>query len=271
MAINSGILKIIGLGLGLVAGFAFGQSSAVPNDGAAIRKPLSAKQSQLLNEFKPSAQATAPAAQTVAPLTNRPEYKGAMNDRVQSEWLAEASSRLRNLRPPEIQWPRSTAPNFAGFGVLSEVIRALLIIALIAAAGYGVWLLSHVRRTKRAATAVTGLMTAEEALRSEDEWLSDADACLARGDYRLAIRCLYLATLLRMDRERMLRLVPHDTNWEHLDQWQRSPQYRADLDLRAPTATFDRVWYGEYRATPEMGQAMRTWYLQIRDSLARAR
>ncbi len=66
---------------------------------------------------------------------------------------------------------------------------------------------------------------------------------LARGgDYRTAVRFLYLSALLWLDERDLLRYDRALTNREYLEQVRDNPDLRARL---APIVeTFDRVWYG---------------------------
>lgn len=62
------------------------------------------------------------------------------------------------------------------------------------------------------------------------------------GDYRAAIRYLYLASLLMLDERGVIHYNPTLTNREHLRQVANNPQLH-DL-LRPVVQTFDHVWYG---------------------------
>lgn len=64
----------------------------------------------------------------------------------------------------------------------------------------------------------------------------------AAGDYRNAIRYLYMASLLRLDERRLIHYDRTLTNREHLWQVEQKPQIAARL--RPVVETFDRVWYG---------------------------
>jgi hypothetical protein len=79
--------------------------------------------------------------------------------------------------------------------------------------------------------------------------LLTADTALLRaqqtahtGDYRLAVRYLYLSTLLQLEERGLLRYDRARTNREYL----RSVAHRADLSaiLRDVVDVFDRTWYG---------------------------
>lgn len=62
------------------------------------------------------------------------------------------------------------------------------------------------------------------------------------GNYRAAVRYLYLAALLRLDERGLLRYDRALTNREYLEQVRGNPALHARL--MPVVATFDRVWYG---------------------------
>ena len=75
-----------------------------------------------------------------------------------------------------------------------------------------------------------------------------AENLSVQGDYRNAIRYLYLSSLLVLDEQGVLRYDRSRTNREYL----RSVASRPDLadPLRDVIEVFDRVWYG-YEAVDE--------------------
>ncbi|MCP4415649.1 MAG: DUF4129 domain-containing protein [Chloroflexi bacterium] len=105
------------------------------------------------------------------------------------------------------------------------------------------------------AYALRGLIadfTADAALTAEDELNGEpltADLALKRaqelsgeGDYRTAVRYLYLSSLLLLEERGLLRYDRSLTNYEYL----RSVAHRPELAaiLRDVIDVFDRVWYG---------------------------
>ena len=97
-----------------------------------------------------------------------------------------------------------------------------------------------------------------------DEWLRLAREQIQKGDGRLAMRALYLATLARLSAEGRLVLAKAKTNLD----------YERELRRRAPAETqlhtlfagrrraFERVWYG--RGEPE-GEFVRSWLRSLSD------
>lgn len=76
--------------------------------------------------------------------------------------------------------------------------------------------------------------------------LDDAAQLAAAGRHREALRALYLATLVALDRRRVIAFDPTRTNWHYLRQMPRG-------ELRAMfagfTKLFDYKWYGDERTS----------------------
>lgn len=98
---------------------------------------------------------------------------------------------------------------------------------------------------------------------SADEWLTEAAQLESQGRYREAVRCLYLAGLMRLDEANVLRFVRHETNWEHLARFERAPDRPQGIELRLVTLEFDRVWYGNQVRGVKDVEAMREHYSRI--------
>lgn len=78
-------------------------------------------------------------------------------------------------------------------------------------------------------------------------FLDEAAQLAAAGKYREALRALYLATLVALDRQRLITFDPHLTNWQYMRQMPRSEA--RELFGRF-TRAFDFKWYG-HEATVE--------------------
>lgn len=82
--------------------------------------------------------------------------------------------------------------------------------------------------------------------RPPDEHLDDAATLAGLGRYRDALRSLYLATLVALDRRGVIAFDPTRTNWHYLRQMRRGPERD---DFRKFTRLFDHKWYGDEPAT----------------------
>jgi hypothetical protein len=81
-----------------------------------------------------------------------------------------------------------------------------------------------------------------EANLSAEQARQQASSLARGGDYRTAVRYLYLSSLLWLDEHGLLRYDRALTNREYLAQLAEQPALRARL--QPIIETFDRVWYG---------------------------
>lgn len=135
---------------------------------------------------------------------------------------------------------------------LTYLLIAVAVITLL-------WLLFKVLRSRVPAPAQTANVTAVETipdLNREDitadqlprnRWLEIAQELIAQGDYRLALRALFLAELSYLAEEGMIRLARHKSNYDYRCELSRRGDSSAEvLEAYQRSATlFDGVWYGE--------------------------
>lgn len=163
-------------------------------------------------------------------------------EKAKSNWLENAFKGLQfNFPQPKLN------PNSNPFGglfsgpLLVQIMWGLLALAGIALAWFAVQHIRKIQSRKRVATAI---LEEDEPERTVDEWLAQADALAAEGRHRESVRCLYLATLLRIDEAGIARFERSETNWEHLSRIEASNKLPSEIEFRTPTKAFDRIWYG---------------------------
>lgn len=125
----------------------------------------------------------------------------------------------------------------------------------------GVFLFLTRRRDTEASARAGGATTEvvpDPRDRTPDDWLHDAASLAAQRRFGEALRALYLATLVALDRRAWIRFEPSLTNWQYLRQM---PSGAARDDFRLLTRTFDVKVYGEepageedYRASRELAE-----------------
>ncbi len=104
-----------------------------------------------------------------------------------------------------------------------------------------------------------GMLTTAEVVTPDEEQITATQAVsqatqLARaGDYRMAMRYLYLTALLRLDERKLLRYDRALTNREYLTRIRDNPALRSALE--PVIETFDRVWYGHAALDEETFQS----------------
>jgi hypothetical protein len=189
----------------------------------------------------------------------------------ESNWLTLALQRLferlRNTRSEPSVRPVK-APNVGGGRLLVYVVVGLL-AGMVAT--FLFYVAKHINWKRSLSRKAHAMLSDEEPERSVDEWLSLADALTREGRFREAVRCLYLACLLRFDESNVARFERSQTNWEHLARIQASARRPADVDFLPPTQAFDQIWYGmRVRGVEDVDQ-FRIWYGQITQSLGTVR
>ncbi len=114
------------------------------------------------------------------------------------------------------------------------LIGAALVLAII------LYLLINLRRSivRDARIAMNG----DDPALTSSQALEQASALARDGDYRAAVRSLYLSALLWLDEQNLLRYDRTLTNREYLERARSNPALLARLT--PVIETFDLVWYG---------------------------
>jgi hypothetical protein len=143
------------------------------------------------------------------------------------------------------------------------VVGAALVLVLVIQ-----WLLRRQRREEddepRIPTAADGDLAGplpDPTKRSTAEWLADADAAAAAGEFRRAVRALYLALLSALCRRGVLRYDPARTNGEYVRQFRGSSDDRTTF--RRVTNVSDAAIYGDFAPGADDYGRARTLALQI--------
>lgn len=156
-----------------------------------------------------------------------------------------------------------------------KTLRALilLIVALIAA-GVVVFLL---RRTRRAVVAAKAVMAAAPPLNLADdsltadrlpeaEWLAMAEEWMEKGDFRMALKAMYLAALNYLSAHELVSIR----------RWKSGLDYRRELTRRARAipelppaferslAIFEQGWYGRHVVDRAMAESLSNGFKEMR-------
>lgn len=91
---------------------------------------------------------------------------------------------------------------------------------------------------------------------------AQAEAAMRRGDCEEAVRLLYLAVLLRLDRIGLLTHDPARTNWENLAAFTRADAHARDA-MRQLTGAVDACVYGGRPASEQTWERTRGWAEQL--------
>jgi hypothetical protein len=166
--------------------------------------------------------------------------------------MVDAFGRWLNRELSKVHGPSGPAPHVDPRFALDILIAilgaaAIFLIALLVVA------ITRYLANRRAATVfekpVSSLaMTGEEAslvaMRDFERLLALAHRHREDGDHRSAFRLAYLATLVFLDSEGVVRLNRSKTNWEYLHMVRHAGEEGVYTALAPFTRKFDRIWYG---------------------------
>ncbi|MEW5724530.1 MAG: hypothetical protein AB1896_15575 [Thermodesulfobacteriota bacterium] len=176
-------------------------------------------------------------------------------------WLRSLVDWLEKVFPKKR--PQYREEKGAGSGWIGSVNLLLFaVLAVLVCAAGVVFYRAYKRRQKTeaavaASPAAAAPDLADEATTAEDlpgdEWLNLAREMIEKGEYRLALRALYLATLAGLAENEMIILARYKSNLDYENELSRRTTGRLDISLAfAQNVTaFDQAWYGHYEVTPE--------------------
>ncbi len=84
-----------------------------------------------------------------------------------------------------------------------------------------------------------------------DRQLADA---VAKGNYRIAVRYLYLQTLTRLSDKGLIQLSPDKTNYQYVKELAKQ-EYKNDFAKL--TVYYEYVWYGDFQINSEVFQSVK--------------
>lgn len=170
----------------------------------------------------------------------RREYKG-----TETSWSDRAT---RHWWRGFLKWlnRHSSERVASAAGVFAEILAVIVVLVLLVLIGYA---LSLIGRRARFGDKVPKQAKADIYIGPDTSKgaLDEAAKLAGSGDFRSALRLVYLAALLRLDDANLIRFDRTGTNWEYLALLRAKPDvYNL---LRPVTITFDRKWYGHEPAT----------------------
>lgn len=144
-------------------------------------------------------------------------------------------------------------------GALLALITYAAIIGILVVIGYCISLIfRRIRMSAEPATLISDVYAGPD---SPKLALAEAAKLAESGDYRSALRLVYLAALLRLDEIKLIRFDRTGTNWEYLLSLRNQPSLYGML--RPVTITFDLKWYGHEAATESDYRAFIETYTQL--------
>ncbi len=150
-------------------------------------------------------------------------------------WLDKLLRRRSSPQTPNV--PNANPKVILGILIaIAAGAFAVLVAVLVQAIG---------RREARARPlALDEEETALVEARDNNSLLALAEQSAKAGDYRRAFRLVYLASLVALDTNGVLRFDRSKTNWEYLRAMRASGRNDVYAALTPLTREFDQVWYG---------------------------
>jgi hypothetical protein len=148
-----------------------------------------------------------------------------------------------------------------------------LIVTLIVA---GV-LVFFLRGTRRAVVAVQAVMAAAPAVNladesltadrlPESEWLALADEWMEKGDFRMALKAMYLAALNYLSARDLVSVRRWKTGLEYRRELSRRAKTKPDLPpaFARSVAIFEQGWYGRHLVDRTMAESLANGFNEMR-------
>jgi len=155
------------------------------------------------------------------------------------DWLREVIRDVIELLMPDPNLIPDFGLEFGLPGMKTFLIVAAII--LLGAIGFTVWALRASRRKGEGAVPEEAAAAIDVRERDPVDILAEAAALRRAGELRAALRTVYLATLVQLDRQRDIVFDPARTNWHYLRDF--PPGERRDR-FATLTRLFDHKWYG---------------------------
>jgi hypothetical protein len=149
----------------------------------------------------------------------------------------------------------------SGFGAGQRLWYVLLtaVVLIFVAAVLLIWRKKRSRKTPLLAEPMTTLpdVADENVLADqlpEEEWQIMARDFLSRGELRLALRALFLATLAGLSRKEFISIAKFKSNLDYQKELERRARSRRELQqlFSENISQFERSWYGMHEVNEEL-------------------
>jgi hypothetical protein len=173
------------------------------------------------------------------------------------QWIKQLVEWLESLLPQPEKHTRTAEGNWI------TPVRMVLVVLLILLSAVLIYVLVRIWQRRRVAEAAsvsaTPVLTPDlndESIRADElstnHWLTLAREMAQKGELRLAVRALYLATLAKLAAHDMITIEAYKSNRDYeAELKRRAHEYKELLSIFSSSLNyFERVWYGMYRIEP---------------------
>ena len=160
----------------------------------------------------------------------------------------------------KVQKPRPGA-NLSGTDFFSSIFGVIFWILAIGLFGYLVYRLflsnSSFLSRNRKNIASDIAVVAEENANDPDSLLRSA---IRSGNYRLAVRYLYLQSLKRLSEKKFIEINSNKTNYEYVTEIRK---HKFANEFASLTLQYEYVWYGEYPVDERLFEQIQNGFTQF--------
>lgn len=207
------------------------------------------------------------------PDTLKPGYRSVVYDSVQAiatdkgfyyKSYMDSLLRASQAKPPK----KPLSIDLRGFDFFNSIFGVIFWIIAIGLFGYLVYKLflsnsSFLSRNRKNVAADISVAT-EEITSDPEAQLRNA---IRKGNYRLAIRYLYLQTLSRLSEKNFIEISTNKTNFEYV---MEVSKHRFANEFAALTLQYEYVWYGEYPVDENLFEQIEGGFSQFNKNYTRS-
>lgn len=206
--------------------------------------------------------------------TLRPDFRSVVYDSVQAVtgdkgfyYKRYLDSLLRARQPTVQKQPRRRQVDVdSGFDFFSSIFGIIFWIVAIGLFAYLVYRLflsnsSFFARNRK--NVSVDIQVAAEDSNDPDAMLRNA---IRSGNYRLAVRYLYLQALLRLSERKYIEINANKTNYEYVNEVRK---HKFANEFASLTLQYEYVWYGEYPVDERLFEQIQEGFIQFNKNYTR--
>jgi hypothetical protein len=171
-------------------------------------------------------------------------------------WISKFFEWLEGLLPGQDRKPTTSRGNWMSSVRFALVIFLIVLLAFLILILAKIWRRRHAGPTEKS-NAVAACMPdlADESIKADDlptnRWLSLAKEMTLKGDLRLAMRALYLASLAHLAEKELITIEIYKSNREYEQELIRRAHEKKELlsIFSNSLCVFERIWFGMYQLT----------------------
>ncbi|WJH35056.1 DUF4129 domain-containing protein [Paenibacillus sp. CC-CFT747] len=158
---------------------------------------------------------------------------------------------------PVVRWLRKHFPDVTLPQGTASFLNDILLVLLVALAGYAVYWFSR-QLVRKGAWPGYSYFPADGEDRSYRHYWKLAEEKERAGEWREGVRAFYLALLFYLNEKELIRVEKWKTNWDYAGELEETAPSLSPL-YRDCSRLFERVWYGREEAGPDSCASIREW------------